>query len=57
MTLQGILQSLVCSFTGTRCLFCNREVCAFHPNGNPFIGTKYREVMEHIEQKKVGGKK
>ena len=52
MTIRGLLQSLICSFKNRRCLFCDEEVCAFHPNGNPFIGTKYREVMKSVELKK-----
>jgi hypothetical protein len=49
MTLRGFLQTLICAWTGRRCVFCDREVCAFYPNGNPFIDTEYRKAMERYE--------
>ena len=52
MTIRGFLRSLLCSFEGKRCLFCDEEVCAYHPEGNPFIGIKYREAMKQVELKK-----
>jgi hypothetical protein len=51
MNVRGFLLSLKCSFLGKRCLFCDEEVCAFHPNGNPFIGTEYRKAMESVKKK------
>jgi hypothetical protein len=50
MGFRSILQSLECAFTGKRCLFCEREVCAFHPNGNPFKGTEYQKTMQKVKE-------
>lgn len=48
MGIRAFIQALKCSFTNKRCLFCDVEVCAFHPNGNPFIGSEYRKAMEKV---------
>ena len=47
-------QVLVCSMTNKRCVFCEREVCAIYPNGNPFKDTEYKKAMEHFEQIRKG---
>jgi hypothetical protein len=51
MNVRGYLQALKCATLGKRCLFCDKEVCAFHPGGNPFIGTKYKKAMENVRKK------
>jgi len=48
--IRKILQIIVCSFSEKRCVFCDREICAVHPNGNPYIDSDYRKAMEHVEQ-------
>lgn len=51
MGVRGFIRALKCSFLGKRCLFCDEEVCAYHQNGNPFIGTEYRKNMESAKKK------
>lgn len=44
--IRKILQGFICSMSGKRCVFCDKEVCAMYPSGNPFIGTEYRAALE-----------
>lgn len=49
--MRKFIRMLLCSFTGTRCLFCNTEVCAVWPKGNPYIDSDYRKNMESVIKK------